>query len=78
MTKKADFNAEEWATVVEGPLLAGLRVVTADQGGKIRESLAHGKVYTQARQRHGDDELLDAARVEPARAGRGPGLRAAG
>ncbi len=65
MTKKADFNAEEWAKVVEGPVLAGLRLVTADKGGKIRESLAMGKVYTEARQRHGDDELLDALVSSP-------------
>jgi hypothetical protein len=59
MTKKADFNAEEWSTVVEAPLLAGLRVVAADRGGTIRESLAMGQVYTQARQQHGESELLD-------------------
>jgi hypothetical protein len=59
MTKKADFNAEEWSTVVEGPVLAGMRVVTADRGGTIRESLAMGQVYTQARQQHGESELLD-------------------
>jgi hypothetical protein len=59
MTKKSDFNAEEWSTVVEGPLLAGLRVVTADRGGTLRESLAMGRVYTEARQRHGESELLD-------------------
>jgi hypothetical protein len=59
MTKKADFNAEEWSTVVEGPVLAGLRVVTAHRGGTIRESLAMGQVYKQARQRHGESELLD-------------------
>jgi hypothetical protein len=59
VTKKADFNAEEWSTIVEGPLLAGMRVVTADRGGTIRESLAMGQVYAQARQRHGESELLD-------------------
>jgi hypothetical protein len=59
VTKKADFNAEEWSTVVEAPVLAGMRVVTADRGGTIRESLAMGKVYTQARQQHGESELLD-------------------
>ena len=59
MTKKADFNAEEWSSVVEGPLLAGLRVVTAHRGGTIRESLAMGQVYKQARERHGESELLD-------------------
>ena len=58
MTKKADFNAEEWSTIVEGPLLAGMRVVTADRGGTIRESLAMGQVYSQARQGKAG-ELLD-------------------
>jgi hypothetical protein len=59
MTKKAEFNAEEWSTVVEAPVLAGLRVVTADRGGTIRESLAMGQVYAQARKEHGESELLD-------------------
>jgi hypothetical protein len=65
MTQKADFNAEEWSKVVEGPVLAGLRVVTADRGGKIRESLAMGKVYAEARKRHGENELLDALVSSP-------------
>ncbi|MDQ3644051.1 MAG: hypothetical protein M3356_00870 [Actinomycetota bacterium] len=59
MTKKADFNADEWARVVEGPMLAGMRVITADRGGTIRESLAMGQVYTRARQQQGGSELLD-------------------
>jgi hypothetical protein len=59
MTKKADFNAEEWSTVVEGPILAGLRVITASRGGTIRESLAMGQVYAEARKQHGESELLD-------------------
>jgi hypothetical protein len=59
MTRKADFNADEWSTVVEGPLLAGMRVVAAARGGTLRESLAMGKVYTHARQQHGESELLD-------------------
>ncbi len=59
MTKKADFNAEEWSKVVEGPMLAGMRVITADRGGTIRESVAMGKVYAQARQQQGKSELLD-------------------
>src|SRR4051794_18387312 len=59
MTKKAQFNADEWSVVVEGPPLAGLRVVTADRGGTIRESLAMGRVYQEARQHQGESELLD-------------------
>jgi hypothetical protein len=59
MTKKADFNADEWSTVAEGPLLAGMRVITADRGGTIRESLAMGQTYAKARQQAGESELLD-------------------
>jgi hypothetical protein len=59
MTQKADFNAEEWSTVVDGPLYAGMRVISADRGGTLRESLAMGRVYQEAREHHGESELLD-------------------
>jgi hypothetical protein len=59
MTRKADFNAEEWSTVVEGPLYAAMRVISADRGGTLRETLALGRVYQEARGRHGESELLD-------------------
>jgi hypothetical protein len=65
MATKADFNAEEWSTIVEGPLLAGMRVVGAGRGGTIRESLAIGKVYNEARQATGDSEILDALVSSP-------------
>jgi hypothetical protein len=65
MTKKADFNAEEWSKVAEGPLLAGMRVITADRGGTIRESLAMGRVYAQARKQQGESELLDELVASP-------------
>ena len=65
MTAKADFNAEEWSTVVEAPVLAGMRVVTAGRGGRIRETIAIGKVYTTARQAQGTSELLDAIVSSP-------------
>ena len=65
MTGKADFNADEWSTVVEGPMLAGLRVVTAGRGGTIRESLAMGQTYAKARQDQGNSELLDALVSSP-------------
>ncbi len=65
MTKKADFNAEEWSKVVEGPMLAGMRVITADRGGTIRESLAMGQVYAQARRQQGGSELLDELVASP-------------
>ena len=65
MTAKADFNAEEWSTVVEAPVLAGMRVVTAGRGGRIRETIAIGKVYTTVRQAQGTSELLDAILSSP-------------
>ncbi len=59
MTRKADFNAEEWSTVVEAPLLAGMRVMTAERGGSIRETVAIAKTYAKAREQQGESELLD-------------------
>jgi hypothetical protein len=59
MTRKADFNAEEWSTVVEGPVYAGTRVISAHRGGTLRESLALGRVYKEARAAQGKNELLD-------------------
>jgi hypothetical protein len=59
MTRKADFNAEEWSTVVDAPLYAGMRVIAADRGGTLRESLALGRVYRETREAQGASELLD-------------------
>jgi hypothetical protein len=78
MTTKADFNAEEWTTLVEAPLLAGMSVVKADRGGTLKESLAVGKTYAQARQQHGESPLLDELvasppAVDPARLREGGG-----
>jgi hypothetical protein len=67
MTGRADFTPEEWDTVLEGPPSAGMIVVTAQRGGTIRETLAIAKAYVEARQQHGESELLDeivAARPE--------------
>jgi hypothetical protein len=69
VTGKAAFNAEEWDTVVQGPVLAGLRVVAAHKGGTIREGIAVGKVYTAARKAQGESELLDALVSSPPSAG---------
>jgi hypothetical protein len=59
MTAKADFTQEEWELILEGPPSAGLIVVTAQSGGTIRESIAMGKAYAEARREHGESELLD-------------------
>ena len=58
MTTKAEFNAEEWQKVTEGPALAGLIVVAAQRGGTIRESVQMAKAYTEAHEQHGDSDLL--------------------
>jgi len=59
MTGKADFTQEEWDIILEGPPSAGMIVVTAQRGGTFRESFAIGRAYVEARQQHGDSELLD-------------------
>lgn len=74
MTTKADFNAEEWSQILEGPPLAAIAVITAQRGGTIRESVSMAKGYAEAREQHSGPELLDeilAAQpsVEPPKAG---------
>lgn len=59
MTRKADFNAEEWSQLVAGPMYAALQVISADRGGTLRESLALGRAYEEARTAHGQSEFLD-------------------
>ncbi len=59
MTGKADFPAEDWQRVLQGPPIAGLIVATAQRGGTFRESLSIAKAYTEARTQHGESELLD-------------------
>ena len=44
MTTKADFTDEEWELV---------------RGGTFREAFSIAKAYTEARQEHGESELLD-------------------
>ncbi len=65
MTAKADFNAEEWSTLVEAPLLAAMHVAAAERGGTIRESLAAARAYTDARRHQGASPLLDAIVASP-------------
>jgi hypothetical protein len=58
MTEKAAFNAEEWSKLVEAPALVALRVIAADRGGTLRESLSLGRAYAEAR-RDGEVGLLE-------------------
>jgi hypothetical protein len=59
MTAKADFTEEEWKTVLEGPPSAGMIVMSAAHGGTFKETFAIGKAYAEARNQHGQSELLD-------------------
>ena len=59
MTGRADFTDEEWTQILEGPTSAGLVVVASDRGGSIRETFSMAKVYAEARQQHGESQLLD-------------------
>lgn len=59
MTGSADFSAEEWDAVREGPTSAGMIVSTAQRGGTFREVFAMAKAYAEARKEHGDSALLD-------------------
>lgn len=58
MASKADFDAVEWQTVIEGPALAGLLVIASQRGGTIRESMAMGHAYVDALRQHGGHDLL--------------------
>ena len=59
MTGKADFTQDEWKVVLEAPPSAGLIVLTAQKGGTFRETIAMAKAYGEAREEHGQSELLD-------------------
>lgn len=59
MSSKADFTPEEWELVLEGPPSAGMTVITAQRGGTLRETITMAKAYAEARQLHGQSELLD-------------------
>jgi hypothetical protein len=71
MTSKSAFNAEEWAVVAEAPALAALRVVAADRGGTVRETLSLARAYAEARKRGGSgllDELVSTPpQLDPSR-----------
>jgi hypothetical protein len=59
MSSKADFTPEDWELIQQGPTNAGMIVVTAERGGQFRESFAMARAYAEAREQHGESELLD-------------------
>ena len=59
MTAKSAFSDAGWKTVLSGPPSAGMIVLTAQTGGTWSETWAMSKAYAEARQQHGESELLD-------------------
>jgi hypothetical protein len=64
MTTKSEYNAEEWDRIAQAPALAALAVIIADRGGAIRESIALGKAYAEAR-RDAGSELIEQLVASP-------------
>lgn len=64
MTSKSDFTEQEWEVLRDGPPIAGLIAASASSGGSFRESWALAKSFAEARQQHGESELLDALVAE--------------
>src|SRR5262245_22585232 len=65
MTTKAEFDAAEWETIVEGPAIAGLIVVAAQRGGSIREAIAIGKEYVEEAREHAGELIGEIAEKPP-------------
>jgi hypothetical protein len=65
MTTKADFNEDEWATLVRSPLVAGAAITLADPGGPIevlKETSAVVKFATSTSSEQRDDLVGELAR----------------
>jgi hypothetical protein len=59
MATKDDFDADQWKLIVEGPMTAGMIMITASSGGTFRETWALAHAYADARQKLKDSRLLD-------------------
>src|SRR5690349_18516799 len=73
MADKEDFSAEEWEAISDGPVYAGMMLITASKGGTFRETFSMSKAWAEARQRHGESELLDAVVAEKPKLDQKPG-----
>jgi hypothetical protein len=51
MSSKADYSAQEWSELRQGPALAGIHTLLADSGGTVRESMSIAKCYGDANER---------------------------
>ncbi|GIK77946.1 MAG: hypothetical protein EDQ89_11505 [Acidobacteria bacterium] len=59
MTEKSDFDAEQWERIATAPAVAAMYVITAEKGGALRESMAVGKAYSEARESSTGSALVD-------------------
>jgi hypothetical protein len=73
MATKDDFSPEEWEAISDGPVYAGMMLITASKGGTIRETFSMSKTWAEARQREGEGELLDAIVAEKPKLDEKPG-----
>jgi hypothetical protein len=58
MTTQADFDAEEWQTVVAAPAIAGYIVSAAQRGDTTREVAVMAHAYVEAEKAHPGFDLL--------------------
>jgi len=59
MTEKSEFDAEEWELISSAPSIAAMYVITSEKGGALRESMAVGKAYAEARDASTGAALVD-------------------
>ncbi|HET6830317.1 MAG TPA: hypothetical protein VFH44_03105 [Solirubrobacterales bacterium] len=59
MTEKSEFDADQWERIATAPAIAAMYVITAERGGTLRESMAVGKAYAEARKSTTGSPLLD-------------------
>jgi hypothetical protein len=59
MTEKSEFDAEEWELIASAPSIAAMYVITSEKGGALRESMAVGKAYAEARESSTSSPLVD-------------------
>lgn len=59
MTEKSEFDAEQWELISSAPSIAAMYVITSEKGGTLRESMAAGKAYAEAREHSTGSALID-------------------
>jgi hypothetical protein len=63
MANKRDFTPEEWTTILQGPMLVGIAISTADPSGlwgTLKEAAASSSALAAAKLDAGSNELIKA------------------